>query len=91
MLRSVESVTQPATIRLRVSLQADMRKFLPKGVIGPQAVELPGGATIALLLQRLGVPADEIVTVGLNGELAGRDSVLQENDDITMFSPMEGG
>ena len=43
----------------------------------------------------MGVPEDETIrgeiTVGLNGELGQRDSVLNEADEILLFSPMAGG
>jgi sulfur carrier protein ThiS len=78
-------------IRLRVALHADMRKYLAPGEKGPREVALAPGATVAELLAELGVPETEIVTVGVNGVLAGREAVLADGDDVTMFSPMEGG
>jgi sulfur carrier protein ThiS len=78
-------------VRLRVALHADMRKYLAPGEKGPREMSLPAGATVADLLAALAVPETEIVTVGVNGVLAGRDSVLADGDEVTMFSPMEGG
>lgn len=80
-----------APVRLRVALYADLRRFLPKGVHGAFPVELPAGATVASLLEALAIPDQDSITVGLNGELAARDAELHDSDDITMFSPMEGG
>ena len=88
-------MTAPRTgteqISVRVSLFADLRRFLPKGADGPQTYTLPAGATVADLLAAIGVPAADEVTPGLNGELAGRDAVLRDGDDLVLFSPMEGG
>ncbi|MGD9933569.1 MAG: MoaD/ThiS family protein [Dehalococcoidia bacterium] len=87
-----EQQTQPLPpVRLRVALHADLRRFLPQGVNGAFPVELRTGATVSDLLEALGIPDRETITVGLNGELAKRDSELHDSDDITMFSPMEGG
>src|SRR5215216_2209122 len=43
------------------------------------------------LLSAIGIPAEDEVTVGLNGEQAARETVLRDGDDAVMFSPMEGG
>jgi sulfur carrier protein ThiS len=78
-------------ISVRVTLFADLRRFLPKGADGPQTFALPAGATVADLLAAIGIPAEDEVTVGLNGEQAARETVLRDGDDAVMFSPMEGG
>jgi sulfur carrier protein ThiS len=78
-------------ISVRVTLFADLRRFLPKGADGPQTYTLPAGATVADLLAAIGIPAEDEVTVGLNGEQAARETVLRDGDDAVMFSPMEGG
>jgi len=78
-------------ISVRVTLFADLRRFLPKGADGPQTYTLPAGATVADLLAAIGIPAEDEVTVGLNGEQAARETALRDGDDAVMFSPMEGG
>ena len=83
--------TPDRPIRLRVALHADLRKYLPRGDSGVHTVEMPPGCTVAELLAELGIVESEIVTVGVNGELAQRDTVLRDDDDVAMFSPMEGG
>ena len=88
-------MTTPQTgtdqISVRVTLFADLRRFLPKGVEGTQTYVLSAGATVADLLAAIGIPADDEVTVGLNGEQAARETVLRNGDDVVLFSPMEGG
>lgn len=79
------------TIEVRVALHADLRKYLPPGASGPLGVQLQAGATVADLLRALRIPGGETVTVGVNGELADSETQLHAGDDITMFSPMEGG
>jgi molybdopterin synthase sulfur carrier subunit len=83
--------TSAGQISVRVSLFADLRRFLPPGQDGPQIYALRTGATVADLLDTIGVPAGDEVTPGLNGELAQRDTVLHDGDDLVLFSPMEGG
>jgi molybdopterin converting factor small subunit len=62
---------------------------------GPLHVTLDVGASIEEMLTAIGVPTDEEIrgeiTVGLNGDLGWRDSVLNDADDILLFSPMAGG
>ena len=78
-------------VSVRVSLFADLRRFLPLGHDGPLTFTLPAGATVADLLAAIGIPAESEVTPGLNGELAQRDTALHDGDDLVLFSPMEGG
>ena len=90
----MSSVTPPADTRhisVRVSLFADLRRFLPRGEDGPQQLTLPAGATVADLLAAVGIPAADEITAGLNCELAHLDTPLHDGDDLVLFSPMEGG
>jgi sulfur carrier protein ThiS len=83
--------TETASITVTVTLFADLRRFLPRGADGPQRYRLPAGATVATLLDTIGVTAAYDVTVGVNGDLAGRDQVLRDGADVMLLSPMEGG
>ena len=82
-------------MNVSVTLFADLRRFGPKGHEGPIHVDLEAGASVEEMLTVIGVPDDETIrceiTVGLNGELGRRDTVLTEADDILLFSPMAGG
>ena len=79
------------TIELKVALHSDLRKYLPKGHTGPKTVLLRRGATVLDLMEELGIPDSETVTIGIDGELGQKDSVLHDHADVTMFTPMEGG
>ena len=79
------------TIAVRVVLFADLRRFLPRGHDGVLALSLERGATVATLLAGVGIPADEQITIGLNGEQAQPESPLKDGDEIVLFSPLEGG
>jgi sulfur carrier protein ThiS len=46
---------------------------------------------VADLLALLGIPEGEPVTIGVNGELGAPETTLQNDDDVALFSPMEGG
>ena len=79
------------TIGVRVTLFADLRRFLPPGVDGPHVRSVPAGSTVADLLAAIGVPEDADITVGVDGELADRATPLREGTDVMLLSPMEGG
>ena len=79
------------TIDVSVTLFADLRRFLPRGVDGPLQYSLPVGATMGDLLAAIGIPRDADVTLALDGELAERESELHEGAEVMLLSPMEGG
>lgn len=80
-----------ATITVRAALFADLRKYLGKGQTGPVSVSLPAGSTVADLLAALGITDTDGVTAGRNNDQAPHDIVLNDGDEIVLFSPMEGG
>ena len=79
------------TITVKVTLFADLRRFLPRGAEGPQQHTLAAGATVADLLAALGIDADYELTAAVDGELAARDTALRDGADVMLLSPMEGG
>lgn len=79
------------SIKVTVTLFADLRRHLPRGAEGPQRYEIPAGATVADLLAAIGIPADAEITIGVDGELAHREVPLRDGADVMLLSPMEGG
>jgi len=84
------SGTAPA-ITIRLTLFADLRRFLPAGQEGPLMLDLPAGAIVADLIAAANLPGDEAMTIGVNGEQGARETVLNDGDEVVFFSPMEGG
>ena len=78
-------------ITVSVVFFADLRRFLPRGANGPQRYALAPGATVADLLDQIGIAADTDVTAAVDGELAARDTPLRDSADVMLLSPMEGG
>ncbi len=89
-LRDSAPADAPGII-VTVTLFADLRRFLPRGADGPQRYTVPEGATVADLLAAVGIESREDVTAAVDGELAGRDTVLREGAEVMLLSPMEGG
>jgi sulfur carrier protein ThiS len=80
-----------STIGVTVTFFADLRRFLPRGADGPQRYTVATGATIAELLAQIGIPDDAEITIGVDGEVAQRESALHDGADVMLLSPMEGG
>ena len=78
-------------IRVTVTFFADLRRYLPRDAGGPQIYALAPASTVADLLDVIGIPPESEVTVGLDGELAGRDTPLRDGAELMLLSPMEGG
>lgn len=76
-------------------------RVLPFGILKeslgavPFALDLPGGATVADLLARLGVQTPAVerlgIAVSVNAEYAARGKVLRENDEVGLLPPVSGG
>jgi len=76
-------------------------RILPFGVLKdslspePFDLDLPGGATVADLLARLGAESPLVQSLGIavsvNAEYAGRTHVLCENDEVGLLPPVSGG
>ena len=58
---------------------------------GGVAVPIEPGITIAGLLERLGVPSQEVWLVAKNGEQVKRDVTLEARDSLELFAPVAGG
>jgi SAM-dependent methyltransferase len=79
------------TITVSVTFFADLRRYLPRGADGPQRYTLAGGATVADLLDTIGVAPEYDITVAVAGDLADRKTALTDGVDVMLLSPMEGG
>jgi MoaE-MoaD fusion protein len=76
-------------------------RVLPFGVLKetlgsePFTVDLPGGATVADLIARLGMRAPAVerlgIAVSVNAVYAERGSMLNENDEVGLLPPVSGG
>lgn len=79
-------------IAVQVKLFATLRRYHPGLKIGQVlTVELPDGAPVARLLQELGLPAEEVRMVFVNGIVRERDHPLADGDELGLFPPVGGG
>ena len=79
-------------MKVEVRLFATFAAFLPpESVAGVTSVEVPEGTTIAVLAERLGIPAAASRITLVNGEDADPDRRLASGDVVAMFPPLAGG
>lgn len=78
-------------IQIHVRLFSRFRQHLPRQARGQATVELPKGATVAILLRELGIDG-RVGLVTINGEPEpDRRQVLHPDDEVYIFPFVVGG
>ncbi len=79
-------------MKVEVRLFASFTQYLPEGAEDHKVVmELDEGTTTKQVLERLGVPLDNVKLVFVNSVHAGLEDVLHEGDRMGAFPPVAGG
>jgi sulfur-carrier protein len=79
-------------ITAQVRLFATLRQHRPGTKLGEAfAVELPKGGTVGDLVQRLGLPEEEVKLVFVNGRSRDQDHILEDGDEVGLFPAVGGG
>lgn len=79
-------------MRVTIRLNASLRRYIPSDAGGsPFPFEVEDGATVALVMSRLGIPDKQAQMVTVDGEQADVDAVLAEGQDLSLFPPLAGG
>ncbi len=73
--------------KVRVRVYAGLREYAPEW----SEVELPAGATLLLLYERLGIPGEAVKQSFVNGRLADPERALEDGDEVGIFPPLAGG
>jgi molybdopterin converting factor small subunit len=55
------------------------------------SLQMPHGAPMGQLLQRLNIPNSVQRTILINGRRGDENTVLSPGDEVVMMSPIEGG
>jgi molybdopterin synthase sulfur carrier subunit len=77
---------------VHVKLFATLRRQYPDVGIGESMpVELPDGATVERLIERLRLPADQIKIVFVNNIVQRERYTLSDGDEVGIFPPVGGG
>lgn len=79
-------------MRIHVRLFAGLNRYAtnrPSGI--PFDTELPEGSNVEALIRHLGLPADEVKVVFVNGRAQPLDLALKDGDEVGIFPPIGGG
>jgi molybdopterin converting factor small subunit len=80
-------------MHVRVKLMASLRNKLPPDAKGGVVdLELEPGASVAAVLDRLGIAGGQVHLVMINGVMElDRQRLLLAGDELTVFPPVAGG
>lgn len=78
-------------MRIEVRLFATLRRHALSAAGGVLAVEVPEGCKAADAIAQLGIDADEVHVLMVNGVVSRLDQVLVGNDRLGLFPPVGGG
>ncbi|MBM7853980.1 sulfur carrier protein ThiS [Desulfohalotomaculum tongense] len=77
---------------LEVRLYSGLEKYVENAQYGkPIQVELPEGATVKQLLDKLGIPQEQVFSVLVNGTHYNCSDVMEDGDRVALFPPVGGG
>ncbi|MCF8063043.1 MAG: MoaD/ThiS family protein [Deltaproteobacteria bacterium] len=79
-------------MRLHARLYGTLNPSGDEGGSGEGAwIELPEGALVRDLLDRLGIPEDKKAVVVSEGRVLAEDAVLRDRAEVRVFQPIAGG
>ncbi len=56
-----------------------------------EILEVPQGGSVAMVMEKLQLQDWEVGFIKINGERASRESILKENDELSLIAPLVGG
>jgi len=75
-----------------VRLHTILRRETPEGVVDRLKLDLPAGATIQSLVERLEIKLrGEAILLVVNGKIVKEDQVLFEGDEVRLIPAVSGG
>ncbi len=79
-------------ITIQVKLFATLRRYYADVKIGEaMAVEMPEGATVGQLIERLRLPPDEVKVIFINNIVRQKGHPLADGDEMGIFPAVGGG
>ncbi|OIP91603.1 MAG: hypothetical protein AUK55_10840 [Syntrophobacteraceae bacterium CG2_30_61_12] len=77
---------------IQLLLAATLRSYLAGyDPLQGRRLEVPRGTSVRQLIQRLGLPEDEVKLVMVNGIVTKLDAVLEGDERVALFPPVGGG
>ena len=78
-------------MNIRIRPYADLGRFFSAEPGQTCVVSIEAGATVGDLLEAHGIEASVRVTLGVNNQLATRETQLKDGDNLEVLAPMSGG
>ena len=78
-------------MRIEVRLYATLRRHALSAAGGVLAVDVPEGSTVADVIAKVQVDANEVHLLMVNGISSSLDQVLAEGDRLGLFPAVGGG
>lgn len=79
-------------MHVTVKLYATLRRYRPEQPRGAALpIEVPSGATVSQVIERLGIPDAAPLVAMVNNAVRTVDYVLAEGDTLSLFPPVSGG
>jgi len=79
-------------IKVEVKLFATLRRQFPDLRVGEaMSVTLPEEATVAQLVNKLGLPEKQVKVIFVNGTVRKQGHSLTDGDEVGIFPPVGGG
>jgi molybdopterin synthase sulfur carrier subunit len=79
-------------MRVTVRIYATLCRYIPGVSAGTSIeIELPDGASVSDLIERLEIPAREVKIAFVNGRTRSLDWLLESGDEAGIFPPVGGG
>ncbi len=77
---------------LQVLLAATLRRYVPGyDPLTGMDVTVPCGITVRELVDRLGLPGEEVKLIMVNGVASSWEAVLRGDERVAFFPPVGGG
>lgn len=78
-------------MRIRVQVFGELTEHLTSSTGGKITLELPEGANIETMLERLSLLSGYVGVVLVNGKFSSRDAQLNHDDQVQIIPHLEGG
>jgi molybdopterin synthase sulfur carrier subunit len=76
-------------VEIKVTLHGILRDYLPRQARGKTTLNLPDGATISDILQRLEI--ERTVSAAVDGTQVEMSHILKHGAEVHLFRPIGGG
>lgn len=79
-------------MKLEVRVFSGLEKYIPGATFGqPMEIDVPEGATGRDLLEKLGIPEEQVFTILTNGRHFNLGEKFLTGDRVALFPPVGGG